>query len=90
MLFPHSIFRMVTGNNYRFGHKVWADILVEASEVQKPVEPVVSRFMTECKASMKDNIAEQIKQEHPCLSAEVEMDQCDKAGGEEVEESSLR
>ena len=25
-----SYFRMVTGNNYRFGHKVWCSILVEA------------------------------------------------------------
>jgi hypothetical protein len=82
-------FRMVTGNNYRFGHKVWADILVEAPEVQSEVEPLVSNFLVECKASMKDNIAEQIKQEYPCLSADIDMEQHDKAGGEEVEESPL-
>lgn len=75
-------FRMVTGNNYRFGHKVWADILVEAPEVQK-VEPVVSKFMAASVAGIKENIEQQINQEYPSLASDIEMDHSDKAGGEE-------
>jgi len=34
-------------------------------------------------AGIKENIAEQIKQEYPSLSEDIEMDHSDKAGGEE-------
>jgi len=53
---------MVTGNNYRFGHKVWVDILVEASEakpellLQPPVEEPVDKasdFIAEAVADVK-------------------------------------
>jgi len=69
-------FRMVTGNNYRFGHKVWADILVEAPEVEmeeadKPIAAIVTEAVAE------------VKQEYPCLNVDIDMESGDKAGGEE-------
>lgn len=64
---------MVTGKNYRFGHKVWADILVQAPEVvvETPVqvqeeeakleEPVVvvCDFIAESVADVKASQAEE-------------------------------
>lgn len=47
---------MVTGNNYRFGHKVWADILVQAPQIvdeasvpMKEVQVIVDEPMEEVK-----------------------------------------
>jgi len=55
-------FRMVTGNNYRFGHKVWADILVEAPEVEmEEADKPFAAIITEAVANIKENITEQIK-----------------------------
>lgn len=33
-----TYFRMVTGNNHRFGHKVWCDIKVEEANAEQPME----------------------------------------------------
>lgn len=80
---------MVTGNNYRFGHKVWIDILVEnpSTIITKPMaemkidttEPVVCNFIAEAVSSIKDNMLGQMKSEYP----DIEMESQDKAGGEE-------
>lgn len=54
---------MVTGNNYRFGHKVWAELLVEKVVVEekpkateeKP-QAVVCDFIAEAVKDIKDSM----------------------------------
>lgn len=76
---------MVTGNNYRFGHKVWVDILVEEKvvpaqmEIDEQPEPAQSIFDEgEVNPLQNKNATEVI---YPDLDMSVQ----DKMGGDNVE-----
>merc|ERR1711865_7922 len=85
---------MVTGNNYRFGHKVWADILVQAPQIvdhkqevfaiEEPVqvkepEVVVCDFIAEAIADLKISDESNKPVDYPV----IEIEATDKAGAEE-------
>lgn len=85
-------FRMVTGNNYRFGHKVWADILVQAPEIvdhalhkeevfaiEEP-EVMVCDFIAESVALLKEGEEANKPVDYPVIEME---EPADKAGAEE-------
>jgi len=86
---------MVTGNNYRFGHKVWADILVQAPQivdhasvlveamekvnVEEP-EVMVCDFIAESVADFKAREEADKPDEYPVIEFE---ESADKACAEE-------
>jgi len=77
---------MVTGNNYRFGHKVWADIFVQAPAVVEA--PAKEEAVVEEPEKMVCDFIQESKDEadkpvdYPVIEAEEE-ESADKAGGEE-------
>lgn len=77
-----AYFRMVTGNNYRFGHKVWVDILVEEQkevpdEMLYDEEPAKVEEPKDILATSNMDIG------YPDLSDSVH----DKSGGENIQSS---
>lgn len=77
-------FRMVTGNNYRFGHKVWADILVQAPQiVDEAFSPMEEVKVEEPEVMVCDFIAESVAD----FKSREEADKPDEYPVIEIEES---
>lgn len=91
-------FRMVTGNNYRFGHKVWAELLVEKVAVEEKPKAVVCDFIAEAVKDIKDSIQKEqeavFKPEVQVIDASVypviEVESTDKEGGESPLNASIK
>jgi len=78
-------FRMVTGNNYRFGHKVWADIFVQAPQVAEASIPKEEVKVEEPEKMECDFIKEaKAEADKPVDYPMIEVEEsADKAGAEE-------
>lgn len=80
---------MVTGKNYRFGHKVWADILVQAPEVvvDTPVQVQEETKVEEPVVVVCDFIAESVADVKASQAEEEEDDYMDSLMEQEPTES---
>jgi len=68
-----TYFRMRSGENNRFGHKIWADILVE-EPIEEPVEEIkIESPKVVFEAPDADSVQQNYLNAYPCLDAYVSL-----------------